>query len=132
MADYPDFVSTCGYGDVQGICGANCRHNFHPFIPGVMEPTYSKEQLANIDKPPFEYEGKAYTTYQATQKQRQIETSIRHWKRRAAAATNDEDKQTAQIRIRRLNEKYKEFSEAAGLRMQKERMAVYVPKGVGA
>lgn len=94
-----------------------------------MEPTYSKEQLANIDKPPFEYEGKTYTTYQATQKQRQIETSIRHWKRRAAAATNDEDKQAAQIRIRRLNEKYKEFSDAAGLRMQKERMAVYVPKG---
>lgn len=94
-----------------------------------MEPTYSKEQLANIDKPPFEYEGKTYTTYQATQKQRQIETSIRHWKRRAAAATNDEDKQSAQIRIRRLNEKYKEFSEAAGLRMQKERMNAYIRGG---
>lgn len=108
---------------------ADVRHNFHPFIPGVMEPTYSKKQLANIDKSPFEYEGKTYTTYQATQKQRQIETSIRHWKRRAAAATNDEDKQAAQIRIRRLNEKYKELSEAAGLRMQKERMKVYIPKG---
>ncbi|MBQ9330704.1 MAG: hypothetical protein IJ221_06990 [Oscillibacter sp.] len=124
MANYPDFEERCGYGDILGICGVNCRHNFHPFIPGVMERTYTDEQLNNIDKPPFEYEGKTYTTYEATQKQRQIETSIRHWKRRAAAATNDEDKQAAQIRIRRLNEKYKEFSEAAGLRMQKERMNI--------
>lgn len=28
----PDFESTCGYGDVQGILGANCRHSFSPFI----------------------------------------------------------------------------------------------------
>lgn len=76
-----------------------------------------------------EFEGKKYDWYQSTQVQRKLESSIRHWKRRAAAATNDEDKQAAQIRVRRLNEKYEEFSKAAGLRMQKERMAVYVPKG---
>ena len=23
IQEYPDFVSSCGYGDVQGICGAN-------------------------------------------------------------------------------------------------------------
>lgn len=110
---------------------ADVRHNFHPFIPGVMEPTYTADDLDALkaDKRITEYEGKEYDRYQATQMQRRIEASIRHWKRRAAAATNDEDKQAAQIRIRRLNEKYKEFSEAAGLRMQKERMRVYVPKG---
>ena len=25
MAEYPDFVEVCGYGDVQGIGGVNCR-----------------------------------------------------------------------------------------------------------
>ena len=25
MAEYPDFVETCGYGSVTGIGGANCR-----------------------------------------------------------------------------------------------------------
>ena len=124
---YPDFEYTCGYGDVQGILGANCRHKWVPFIEGVSERTYTDQQLATIDKPPFEYEGKKYTTYEATQKQRQIETAIRHWKRREAAAVTPEDKQAARARIRILNAKYKEFSEAAGLRMQPERMAVYKP-----
>lgn len=126
---YRDLHDVTGYMEVDGLCGANCRHRRYPFLPGISERTYTDEQLANIDPPPFEYEGKTYTHYEATQKQRQIENAVRHWKRRAAAATNDEDKQAAQIHIRRLNEKYEEFSNAAGLRMQKERMTAYVPRG---
>lgn len=125
---YPEFEKTCGYGSVTGILGANCRHNYTPFIPDVMERTYTDEELDNIDPPDFEYEGKKYTHYEATQKQREIERTIRKWKRREAAATNPEDKQAAQIRIRRLQQKYKEFSKAANLRTQPERMKAYVPK----
>lgn len=125
---YPEFEKTCGYGSVTGILGANCRHNYTPFIPDVMERTYTDEELANIDPPDFEYEGKKYTHYEATQKQREIERTIRKWKRREAAATNPEDKQAAQIRIRRLQQKYKEFSKAANLRTQPERMKAYVPQ----
>ena len=130
MEEYPDFEKTCGYGDVTGILGANCRHNFTPFIPGVMERTYTDEQLANIDPPPFEYEGKKYTHYEATQKQREIERTIRKWERREAAAATPEDKQACQIRIRRLKQKYNEFSKAANLRTQPERMKAYVPKNI--
>lgn len=122
----PDFETTCGYGSVTGIYGANCRHSFTVFLPGIMERTYTDEQLANIDPPDFEYEGKTYTHYEATQKQREIERTIRKWKRREAAAVNPEDKQAAQIRIQRLKTKYKEFSEAANLRMQPERMQNYI------
>lgn len=32
--------TVCGYGTVTGLCGANCRHTFHPFIPGVSERLY--------------------------------------------------------------------------------------------
>ena len=53
---------------------------------------------------------------------------MRKWKRREAAATNPEDKQAAQIRQRLLKQKYKEFSKAANLRMQPERMKAYAPK----
>ena len=123
---YPDFEDTCGYGDVQGILGANCRHSFHAFVEGVMERTYTDDQLRALNKPPFKYEGRTYTTYEATQKQRQIETAVRHWKRREAAATNADDRAAAKARIRALNAKYREFSNAAGLRMQRERMRVYV------
>lgn len=124
---YPEFEKTCGYGSVTGILGANCRHNYSPFIPGVMERTYTDEQLENIDPKPFVYQGKKYTHYEATQKQREIERTIRKWKRREAAAANDEDRQAAQIRIQRLNKEYREFSKAANLRMQPERMKAYTP-----
>lgn len=96
-----------------------------------MERTYTDEQLANIDPPDFEYEGKTYTHYEATQKQREIERSVRHWKRREAAATNKEDKLAAQARVRILKQKYAEFSKAAHLRTQPERMKAYVPKSTG-
>ncbi|MBQ9349074.1 MAG: hypothetical protein IJT94_17335 [Oscillibacter sp.] len=59
---YPDFVAVCGYGDVQGIEGANRRHHYSPFIEGVMERTYTDEQLASIDPPPITYEGRTYTS----------------------------------------------------------------------
>jgi len=87
--------------------------------------------LANIDPPDFVYEGKKYTHYEATQKQREIERAVRHWKRREAAATNAEDKLAAQTRIRILKQKYEEFSKAAHLRTQPERMKAYVPPKKG-
>lgn len=75
----------------------------------------------------MEFEGKHYTAYEATQKQRQIERTVRKLKReqtayKAAGLTEEEQAVTA--RIRRLNKEYKAFSEAAGLPMQRERMMV--------
>lgn len=125
--EYTDFVETCGYGDVQGIGGANCRHSFRAFVEGVMERSYTDEQLENIDPPPFEFEGKMYTAYQATQKQREIERAVRLNKRRKVAwqaAGNMTRAKNAGVRLQRLNEKYEAFSKAGGLRMQHERMAV--------
>lgn len=126
--EYKDFEQTCGLGDVRGIHGANCRHWYSPFIEGVMEPTYTQERLDALkaDTKIIEYDGKRYDRYQATQKQREIERAIRKQKRRMAAATNDEDKTAAQARLRILNRKYKEFSEAADLRLQRDRTKVYI------
>lgn len=126
---YPEFEKTCGYGSVTGILGANCRHNYSPFIPGVMERTYTDEELENIDPPDFEYEGKKYSHYEATQQQRAIERAIRKWKRREAAATTPEDKRAARIKQRLLKQKYNEFSKAAHLRTQPERMSAYTGTG---
>lgn len=92
-----------------------------------MERTYTDEHLDNIDPPPFEYEGKEYNAYAATQKQREIESAIRHWKRRKAAseaAGLTEDATAAGVRLRRLNQQYKDFSAAAGLPRQLERLEV--------
>lgn len=97
-------------------------------MEGVSERTYTDEDLAHIDdKHDVEFEGKHYTAYEATQKQRQIERTVRKLKReqtayKAAGLTEEEQAVTA--RIRRLNKEYKAFSEAAGLPMQRERMMV--------
>lgn len=130
MAEYLDFVKTCGYGSVTGIGGANCRHSFHPFIEGVSERTYTDSELESMkpeNRPKIKFEGREYDDYQATQKQRQIERTIRKLKRRKAsfeAAGLTDEAQAASIRLRQLSKEYRAFSKAAGLPEQRERMKV--------
>lgn len=124
---YPSVYAVCGLGEVDGLCGINCRHGYHAWIEGVSERTYTDEELANIDKPPFEFEGKTYSAYEATQKQRQIEASMRTVKRRmeaSKAAGLEDDYTDYSIRYRRLDEEYRKFSGAAGLREQRDRALV--------
>lgn len=128
LGKYPDMVQSTGYGYVDGLSGANCRHKKYPWIEGVSERTYTDEQLAHIDDGhDVDFEGKHYTAYEATQKQRQIERTVRRLKREQTAykaAGLTEEEQAATARIRRLNAEYKAFSDAAGLPMQRERMRV--------
>lgn len=128
LGKYPDLVESTGYGYVDGLSGANCRHKKYPWIEGVSERTYTDEQLAHIDDGhDVTFEGKHYTAYEATQKQRQIERTVRKLKREQTAykaAGLTEEQQAVTARIRRLNAEYKAFSEAAGLPMQRERMRV--------
>lgn len=121
--DYPDLVKITGYGSGEGLCGWNCRHRFHPFIEGITRER-TPEEIEKIDPPPFEFEGKIYTIYEATQKQREIEASIRKQKKRKAAAIDEKDKTAASIKLRQLNKEYRDFSKAAGLPEQRERMKV--------
>ncbi len=130
---YPSIYEVCGLDEVDGLCGANCRHMYHIWIEGVSKRTYTDEELENIDPPPFEFDGKQYTFYEATQKQRQVEASLRKVKRELIAAKgrgDDEEYTTKAVRYRRLNEEYKAFSKAAGLRPQYERgnIAEFGPK----
>lgn len=125
---YPNIYEVCGLGYVDGLEGANCRHNRRAWVEGVSERTYTDDQLEHIDDGlGCTYDGKTYTAYEATQMQRRIERTIRKVKREKnayKAAGLDDDATTANIRLRRLNTKYREFSRAAGLPEQKERMKV--------
>lgn len=125
---YPNIYAVCGLGYVDGLEGANCRHRRFAFVEGVSERTYTDEQLENIDPPPFSFEGKQYSIYEATQKQREIERTIRKLRREQAAyrsAGLTEDAKNVSIRIRRLNQEYRAFSETAGLPKQWERTRMY-------
>lgn len=94
-----------------------------------MEPTYSQADLDRMkaENNKVVFDGKEYDGYQATQMQRRLERTIRtqkELKNAYKAAGLDKDAQSANIKLRRLNAKYKEFSKAAGLREKPERMKV--------
>lgn len=129
---YPNIYEVCGLGYVDGLEGANCRHIRTVFVDGVMGRTYTDEELAHIDDGhDVDFEEKHYTAYEATQKQRQVERTIRKLKREQTAykaAGLTENYQAVTTRIRRLNQEYKAFSEAAGLPLQRERMQVQYPE----
>ena len=99
----------------------NCMHIAFPIIYGVSKPTYTAEQLEqfreNSDKE-FKFEGKTYSGYECTQKQREMETAIRRHKasREAAKAAGDtflyqREKTATAYAIKQ----YKRFSDAVGL-----------------
>lgn len=125
---YPNIYEVCGLGAVDGLEGANCRHRRNVWVDGVSERTYTDEQLEHIDDGlGCTFEGKTYTAYEATQEQRKVERTIRKLKREKAAysaAGLKDEEQTVNIKLRRLNAKYKAFSKAAGLPEQRERMKV--------
>lgn len=115
---------------VRRINTLNCGHVASPIILGVNSPQYTPEELEKIrqdNAKGMDYEGKHYTMYEATQRQRKLERSIRSQKRKILVdeKTGDKEKlQTDQIRYQVLDQEYKRFSKAAGLRLQHERMEI--------
>ena len=104
---------------------ADVRHKWYPFVPGIMERSYTDEELANIDPPPFTFEGKKYSAYDATQMQRRLETAMRAQKRKMIgyeAAGDKEAYTAAKAKYRALSAKYKAFSKAADLPEQRARL----------
>lgn len=118
---YPDFVESTGYGTVTGLKGVNCSHEFYPWWEGDEIPEFHEPD-------PVEIDGRTYTYYEATQKQRQMERSVRNMSReqQAALAAGDNQKATElNAKIKATKQDYKAFSQAAGLRAKTERMKVY-------
>lgn len=113
---------------VRRIGTLNCGHAAFPIILGVHEPVYSEEELEEFRKQNEEgvtFDGKHYTLYEATQRQRKFERTIRKQKRRILVdeSTEDAEKlQIDQIKLQRLKQEYARFSKGVGLPMQHARM----------
>lgn len=104
-----------------------CRHDVYPVILGVSEPVYTEQELQNIDPPPFTYEGRRYTAYEAQQQMRKMERAMRKQKNRcivADASGDDEAFTTASIKLRRQKDIYEDFCKAADSYTQYERTFV--------
>lgn len=106
----------------------NCGHVAFPIILGVNSPQYSKKDLRDLrddNDQGIDYEGRHFTAYEATQRQRQLERALRGQKRRVLVSEASGDKEkliVSQIRLQRLRQEYARFSRAAGLRTQTERI----------
>lgn len=113
------FKAVCGYGEPSNpdhIYSYNCRHTHYPYWPGISEPiAYQREPG------PFTVNGRRYTYYEATQKQRAMERQIRALKREVNAGG---DKATLGSEIRQRTREYKAFSDACGIREKLERLHV--------
>lgn len=105
----------------------NCHHYATPIIYGVSRPVYSRQELAEINRRSSEtvkWKDIEMTRYEASQKQRQLETAIRYAKDERDAMTAEGDKLgAAQARKKSaaLGREYKAFCEKTGLTPRLER-----------
>jgi len=108
-----------------------CLHDRMPIICGVSEPTYSPEQLAELNRKsstPIEIDGKTKTGYEWKQTMRQLERNARSTREQLtlAKATGDSPLATkCRQRLKAINTKYNEIADKTGIKAQPEKMRVY-------
>lgn len=116
---YKSLRDATGYGTGPGLCGWNCRHTFFPYMDGAAR-TYSGkvlEEIQRIDNQTFNWKGKTYTYYEATQKARSYERSILISKRQLIGfdATGDQEAFTAaSVKLKRKKDVYRDFCRRTG------------------
>lgn len=117
---YPDFFKETGYGTVTGLKGANCTHDFYPFWEGI---SVAPEDLKVPD--PVTINGKTYTYYECTQKQRSMERDIRALKREInASEALGMDTTELRSKLKMKTAEYKHFSSSANLKPKANRLRV--------
>ena len=118
---YKDLRKATRYGYADGLCGVNCRHNFHPYVPGTSR-TWSDKELAKLEEKNIEYNGVKMTEYEASQVQRKIEREIRKQKRTIAALeAAGEDASEYRSKLSKANKLYGDFAKQTGLKQQRDR-----------
>lgn len=126
-----EMKTVCGLGEMLGFAGINCYHIRFPFIPGISKRKYTDEWLAEQNRRENEkktYRGREYDIYAALQHQRKMERTIRKRKQDVellkGSGADKEKLVEARSRLRAVNKEYVDFSDAMGLRQQRERLKV--------
>lgn len=126
---YKQLIDVCGLGTVTGLHGANCYHDYYPFIPGVSERLYTDEWLEEQNQKESQtktWMGKEYDAYGRTQKQRQMETAMRAQRQKVdllkEAGADKEEITLARCKYQAQLDEYKRFCKKMGLQEQRERV----------
>ncbi|MEE1085813.1 MAG: phage minor capsid protein [Schaedlerella sp.] len=126
---YEQLQTICGLGTVTGLHGANCYHDYYAFVPGASERLYTDEWLEEQNRKEEqtkEWQGKEYDAYGRTQKQRQMETSMRAQREKVQllkeAKVDDEEIMIAKAKYQAQLNEYSQFCKEMGLKEQRERI----------
>ena len=121
---YEDLAKETGYGRADGLGGVNCRHNFHPYIPGTSR-AWTDKALKDLEEKKVTYNGEKYTEYEASQIQRKIEREIRKQKRTVAALeAAGQDASAERKKLREAQKGYTDFTDQTGIRKQSARTQI--------
>ena len=91
------------FDQVDGLFHPNCRHTIGAYIPG----------LSTAVEPRTSPKG-----YKETQEQRYMERGVRQWKRREAAALDDNERRKASAKRREWQGRLREFTDATDRRRE--------------
>lgn len=121
---YEDLTKATGYGRADGLGGVNCRHNFHPYVPGTSR-AWDDKALAKLEEKKVTYNGEKYTEYEANQIQRGIEREIRKQKRTVAALeAAGQDSSAERKKLREAQKSYTDFTDQTGIQKQSARTQI--------
>lgn len=126
---YKELETICGLGTVTGLHGANCYHDYFPFVPGVSERNWTDEWLKKQNKKEDQtktWNGKEYDAYGRTQKQRQMETAMRAQREKVSllkeSGADKEEVMIARCKYQAQLGEYSRFCKKMGLKEQRERI----------
>ena len=122
-------VTVCGLGTVTGLLGANCYHEYYPFVKGVSERNWSDAWLAEQNRKesiPKTFNGKEYTLYEARQQQRKMETAMGAQREKAVllkqGGADPDDVMLAKAKYQGQLGEYTRFCKKMGLQQERERI----------
>ena len=124
---YQEFCETTDIGTVTGLCGANCRHSYYPFIEGLdYVPFQDFDSQENAER--YNNEQKARAKERAIRKSKKRIQGYEEAERSAPTAELKQkfaDKRKKALeRLRTQNEDYREFCKEKGLKAQELRLYV--------
>lgn len=126
-------VTVCGLGTVTGLEGANCYHERYPVIPGISERNWTDDWLEDQNRKentPKKWKGKEYTTYEAKQRQRQMETAMRAQRENVQLLqkgdADPDEVMLARCKYQAQLDEYSRFSKRMGLKQERDR--IYIDK----
>ena len=132
-------LSDIGYGSVTGFMGANCRHNWHMFFPGISKRNHTDEELEQMQNETVMYNGQETKKAEALSHQRAMERSIRQSKQELVMfdearknVTTDEEKalwnaefEKSAVKLKGQEAKLKDFCKQTGLKRDRYREQVF-------